>query len=144
MDRDDLLQFLRAHRWAIEATSSPTAQPQAAIIGVAVTDTLELVFDTLASSRKAANLRANSRIALVIGGWNEADPRTVQYEGKVDFPEGSELERVRAIYFATFKDGATRLSWPGITYVRVVPHWIRFSDFRTDPPTILEQAFSNA
>jgi pyridoxine/pyridoxamine 5'-phosphate oxidase len=96
MDRDDLLQFLRAHRWAIEATSSPTAQPQAAIVGVAVTDKLELVFDTLASSRKAANLRANSRIALVIGGWNEADPRTVQYEGKVDFPEGSELERVRA------------------------------------------------
>jgi pyridoxine/pyridoxamine 5'-phosphate oxidase len=77
---------MRAHRWAIEATSSPGNEPQAAIIGIAVTEELELVFDTLASSRKAANLRANPRIALVIGGWNDADPRTVQYQGVADFP----------------------------------------------------------
>jgi hypothetical protein len=71
MDSQALLTFIRAHRWAIEATSSPGNEPQAAIIGIAVTEELELVFDTLASSRKAANLRASPRIALVIGGWND-------------------------------------------------------------------------
>jgi len=78
MNREALLTFLRLHRWAIEATSTLSGEPQAAIIGIAVTDDLELVFDTLSSSRKSGNLRANPRIALVIGGWNDADPRTVQ------------------------------------------------------------------
>jgi pyridoxine/pyridoxamine 5'-phosphate oxidase len=143
MDKADLLSFLRSHRWAIEATASATLAPQAAIIGIAVTDHLELVFDTLASSRKAANLRANPRIALVIGGWNDSDPRTVQYEGVTDLPKGAELDRLKQAYFAAFPDGPTRLSWPGITYVRVKPAWVRYSDFRSEPPLISEHSFSS-
>jgi len=137
----DLVSFIRSHRWAIEATTSTTLEPQAAIIGIAVTDQLELVFDTLASSRKVANLRANPRVALVIGGWDDNDPRTVQYEGVADFPSGAELEPFKQVYFATFPDGATRLSWPGITYVRVKPAWVRYSDFRSEPPVISERVF---
>ena len=141
MDSSALVAFIRAHRWAIEATSSLAGVPQAAIIGVAVTEQLELVFDTLASSRKAANLQANPRVALVIGGWNDAEPRTLQYAGDVDFPIGAELEKVRQVYFAAFPDGPTRLSWPGITYVRVKPRWVRFSDFTVEPPAIDEREF---
>ncbi len=99
-----------------------------------MTEELELVFDTLASSRKAANLRANPRIALVIGGWNDAEPRTVRYQGVADFPVGAALEELRKTYFAAFPDGPTRLSWPGITYVRVKPQWIRYSDYTVEPP----------
>jgi general stress protein 26 len=141
VNESDLLTFLRAHRWAIEATAATTLAPQAAIIGFAVTDEFELVFDTLTSSRKAANLRANPRIALVIGGWNDSDARTVQFEGVADFPGGAELERLKQVYFAAFPDGPTRLSWPGITYVRVKPAWVRYSDFRTEPPVVTEHAF---
>jgi len=127
----ELLSFLRSHRWAIEATVSTAQLPQAAIIGVVTTDQLELVFDTLASGRKAMNLRANPRVALVIGGWNDGDPRTVQYEGVADFPAGAELERLKQAYFAAFPSGPTRHLLPGITYVRVKPTWVRYSDFRT-------------
>jgi mannose-6-phosphate isomerase-like protein (cupin superfamily) len=140
MDRADLLAFLRRYRWAIEATSAPDQAPQAAIIGYAVTDRLELVFDTLASSRKAANLRANPRIALVIGGWS-GEPRTVQYEGLADFPSGAALEPLQRVYFETFPDGPARLAWPGITYVRVTPLWLRSSDFTVEPPRIAEHRF---
>ncbi|HEX3139320.1 MAG TPA: pyridoxamine 5'-phosphate oxidase family protein [Rhizobacter sp.] len=138
MNPSELLAFLRAHHWAIEASSSLDGAPQAAIIGFAVTDQLELVFDTLSSSRKAANLRVNPRLALVIGGWNEAQPKTLQYEGDADFPGGDELERLRQTYFKAFPNGPTRLSWPGITYVRVRPRWVRFSDFSVEPPAISE------
>jgi hypothetical protein len=93
----ELVSFLRAHKWAIEATVWLEESPQAAIIGVAVSDGLELVFDTLSSSRKAVNLRQNPRIALVIGGWGDADPRTLQYEGVADFPEGAELEHLKSV-----------------------------------------------
>ncbi len=142
MNHAGLLTFLREHRWAIEATSTLTGAPQAAIIGVAVTEELELVFDTLASTRKAANLRVNPRVAVVMGGWNDAEARTVQYEGIADFPIGEELDRLKLVYYSVFPDGPSRLSWPGITYVRVKPRWIRFSDFTVEPPAISEHAFS--
>lgn len=141
MDHKALLGFLRSYRWAVEATASVQNSPQAAIIGFAITDQLELLFDTLASSRKAANLRANPRIALVIGGWNDSEPKTLQYEGVADFPVGPELESLKDVYFAAFPDGPSRLAWPGITYVRIKPRWLRFSDFTVDPPSIFEQNF---
>lgn len=141
--RATLLAFLRSHRWAIEATTSPDGMPQAAIIGIAVGDQLELVFDTLSSSRKAINLQTGSRIALVVGGWNDDDPRTIQYEGVADFPKGAELDRLKALYFDAFPDGPSRLAWPGITYVRVKPRWIRFSDYTAEPPAIDEYRFDS-
>lgn len=142
MDDSAILTFIRSHRYAIEATVSPDHSPQAAIIGFAATEQFELVFDTLASTRKAANLRDNPRIALVIGGWKDNDSRTVQYEGVADIPVGAELERLKQAYFAVFPDGPTRLSWPGITYVRVKPKWMRYSDFTAEPPAIVEHGFA--
>ena len=63
-----LLDFVRSHRLAVEASVSPTGAAQAAVVGFAITDQFEIVFDTLASTRKAQNLRKNPKIALVIGG----------------------------------------------------------------------------
>ena len=60
-------------------------------MGFVVTDKFEIVFDTLATTRKAANLRQNHRCAFVIGGFTEGDERTVQYEGTADEPAGEEL-----------------------------------------------------
>lgn len=131
--RDELLQFLRAQPWAVEATVTGEGGPQAAVIGVAVSDELELVFDTLATSRKARNLRANPRVALVIG-WDHG--QTAQLEGLADEPVGAELRRVQDVYLRRFPDGHARAALPDIVYVRVVPSWIRYTDFRTTPPTV--------
>jgi hypothetical protein len=140
MSRDELLAFLRRYRLAVEASVNPGAAAQAAVVGIAVTDRFEIVFDTLASSRKMQNLRRNPRIALVIGGLTDGEVRTVQYEGIADEPSGDELERLKAIYYEVYPDGPSRLAWPGLTYVRVRPSWIRYSDFSADPPQILEFA----
>jgi pyridoxine/pyridoxamine 5'-phosphate oxidase len=137
MTRAELVRFLRRSKLAVEASVAPDGAPQAAVIGVAVTDELELVFDTLTSSRKYRNLVADPRIALVIG-WDDA--ATVQLEGVVDFPSGAELDRVRACYFAVYPDGRDRLAWPGITHARVRPRWVRYSDFTQEPPRIVELA----
>jgi pyridoxine/pyridoxamine 5'-phosphate oxidase len=127
MTRAELLQFLRKHRYAVQATTTADGAPQAAVIGIAVTDELELVFDTLGTTRKALNLRRDARIALVIG-WDEE--QTVQLEGRADEPSGSELARLKRAYFERFPDGPERETWPDITYFRVRPHWARYSDFR--------------
>jgi hypothetical protein len=138
MNATDLLEFLRRYRLAVQASVSPSCAPQAAVVGFAVTDRLEIIFDTLESTRKARNLRLNDRLALVIGGVTDGDERTVQIQGIADEPSGLELERLREAYYRVHPDGPSRLSWPGLVYVRVRPTWARYSDYRNDPPIIVE------
>ena len=125
MNRKQLVEFMRAQKWAVEASVSSESTPQAAVIGVAVTDALELVFATMGDTRKAKNLRANPRVAFVIG-WD--DGKTLQYEGVADEPTGDELARLKQAYFAKFPDGVEREGWDGITYFRARPTWLRLSD----------------
>jgi hypothetical protein len=136
----ELLAFMRTHRVAVQASVGPAAAPQAAVVGIAITDRFEVVFDTLGSSRKAGNLRANPSIALVMGGLMPGDERTVQYEGVADEPEGPDRERLTEAYYGVYPDGRDRLSWPGLTYFRVRPQWIRYSDFGQATPLIVEFA----
>ena len=134
----ELLEFMRTQRLAVEASCSPEGAAQAAVVGVAVTGALEIVFDTLDTTRKTRNLRSSPRAAFVLGGWGAGDERTVQFEGLADEPVGAELERVKQAYFAVWPDGPSRASWPGLTYFRVRPTWIRFSNFNHAPPQIVE------
>jgi len=138
MTARDLLVFLRTQRLGIQASVATTGMPQAAVVGIAISDRFEIVFDTVASSRKAVNLRSHPKAALVIGGLTPGDERTVQLEGLADEPSGEELERLKRVYYAVYPDGPSRLSWPGLIYVRVRPTWARFSDFNQGPPLIVE------
>jgi hypothetical protein len=138
MTTAELLAFMRANRLAVQASVSNTSAAQAAVVGIAVTDAFELVFDTLDSTRKVANLRTNPRVAFVIGGSAPGDERTAQYEGVADEPSGPERDRIRAAYFSVWPDGPSRAKWPGLVYVRVRPTWIRYSDFMRDPPLVVE------
>lgn len=132
---DFLVTFLRRHKLAVVATVSSQNAPQAAVVGVAITDELELIFDTTQSTRKAVNLRRDGRVAAVIG-WDEE--QTVQLEGVADEPVGAELDALQRRYFEAHPDGRERLASPGITYFRVRPRWIRYSDFRGPAPAIEE------
>lgn len=138
MTRSDLLAFLRSQRYAVQTSVAADGSPQAAVVGIAVTADFELIFDTLTSTRKAVNLARDGRIAFVVGPLDAEAAVTVQCEGLVDQPSGAELDRVRDAYFVVFPDGRDRQSLPGITYFRARLTWLRYSDFRTDPPTILE------
>jgi hypothetical protein len=124
--RDQLLRFLQAQRLGVVATISPAGDPQSAVVGIAVTRQLEIVFDTLGSTRKCENLRRLPKIS-VVTGWDQEI--TVQYEGVADEPSGTELERLKMCYFGVYPDGVERQRWEGITYFRIRPTWIRYSDF---------------
>ncbi|TWB87570.1 pyridoxamine 5'-phosphate oxidase [Bradyrhizobium macuxiense] len=110
-------------------------EPQAAVVGIAVGDDLEIIFDTLTTSRKYQNVRADPRVALVIG-WDAE--QTAQLEGVADFPTGAELTACKQVYFAAWPDGPEREAWPTIGYVRVRPRWMRFSDFGAVPARVEE------
>ena len=137
MTREALLAFMRSERYAVQASVSTGQSAQAAVVGIAVSDSFEIVFDTSSRSRKATNLQRNA-IAFVIGGTQDGDERTVQYEGLATFPTGDELQRAQELYFSVFPDGRDRLAWPGLIHIRVMPVWIRYSDFNAQPPEIVE------
>jgi hypothetical protein len=136
--REQLLAFMRQERYAVQASVSPSGAPQAATVGVVVSDQFEVFFDTLGSSRKASNLRRHPVAALVIGPVAAGSTRTVQVEGVADEPDGADLARLLELYFARFPDGRQRQAWPGIAYLRVRPTWLRYSDYSSDPPEIVE------
>lgn len=137
MTLDDIVDFIAGQTLGVVATVGPDGQPQAAAVGIAVTERAELIFDSVDSSRKVRNVRRDRRVAVVVGGSME-DERTVQVDGVADEPDGAEGERIREAYFRRYPDGRGRLSWAGITHVRVVPHWLRWSDYNVTPPVIEE------
>jgi hypothetical protein len=137
ISRDDIQVFINARRYGVIATNSVSGAPESAIVGLAATMALELVFDTLDTTRKIANLRRDPNVSAVIGF---TDDGALQYEGVADEPTGEDLARVQHVYFEAFPDGPERLKWPGITYVRIRPSWLRFASY-TDPARNVEMVF---
>lgn len=135
MDHAELYAFLRLQRLGVVSSLGPEGTPQSALVGVAVTPGLEVVFDTLRTKRKYRNLMARPACSVVLGVSGE---QTVQLEGVAAEPLGAELERLREIYFSVWPDGRTRLQWTGLVHVVVRPRWLRYSDFDRRPPRIEE------
>ena len=125
--RPQILAFLKTKKFAVVASVSPEGKPQSAVVGIAVTDDLEILFDTLTTTRKVRNLRRARSVSLVVG-WDR-DEITVQIDGIADEPHGAELARLKETYFASHPGGREREGWPNITWVRIRPQWLRYSDF---------------
>lgn len=138
LTRAELLSFLRHHRYAVQSSVSPQGTPQAAVVGVAITDRFEVVFDTLETSRKAQNLRANPAVALTFGSLATDAARTVQMEGRAVQATGPDRERLITAYLEVFPDGVERQDWTGLVYFCVTPSWLRYSDFSVMPPVVEE------
>jgi general stress protein 26 len=128
----ELRAYMQSHKLAVAATSGADGGPQSALVGVAVTPSLEVVFDTLSTSRKHANLRRDPRIAVTFSG---PDEQTLQYEG-LAFPvsvTGAEDEFYREVYYEAWPEGRRHLDWPHLAYWRVTPRWARYSDYAQGP-----------
>lgn len=139
MDKAAIHAFMAQHRYGVLSSIGLDGSPQSALVGIAVTPELEVVFDTVRSSRKYPNLIARTFCSFVVGGWDSE--RTVQFEGIAVEPIGAELGRYQQAYFAVWPDGPSRLSWPGLTHFAVRPRWLRYSDFEQRPPQIVELNF---
>ena len=140
MTEADLYTFMAKQKLGVLGTISPTASPQSALVGIATTPQLEIVFDTVKTSRKYPNLITHPACSFVIGGWGSGE-QTVQYEGIAEELTPPALQRYQAAYFKAWPDGPARMSWPGIVYFVVRPTWIRYSDFDQNPPLIREFSF---
>src|SRR5512136_2367289 len=115
-----MLAYIRRHKLAVIATIGADGGPQSALVGVGATNELEVVFDTLSTTRKHANLQRDRRIAITFSGPGE---QTLQYEGEA-LPvsvAGAEDEVYRQAYYEAWPEGRERLQWQNLVYWRVVP-----------------------
>ncbi len=140
MTETELYAFMARHRLGVLGTICQRGTPQSALVGIAITPQLEIIFDTVKASRKYPNLIARPSCSFVIGGWGPGE-QTVQFEGEAEELKSPSLERYQAAYFNVWSDGPARMSWPGIVYFVVRPTWIRYSDFDQNPPVMREFTF---
>jgi general stress protein 26 len=138
MTKQELYEFIQRHDLAVLATVSPALTSESALVAFAVTPDLEIIFDTVRSSRKYTNLKQNASISFVIGWEGEI---TIQYEGEAEEPTGAELHRYKSLYFARYPDGRSREVWPGIVYFKVKPKWIRYCDYNPESRELPEFTF---
>ncbi len=134
MDRTDLLAYLKGQRYGVLGSLSAEGEPQGALVGYAVTPALQILFDTIRSSRKYRNLLAHPRASFTVGAGcathaTELDERTVQFEGIAEELSGEALARLRPVYYHAWPDGSDREAWSEITWFVLHPLWIRYSDY---------------
>jgi len=135
MTKDFIYNFIKQHNLAVLSTLSEEHKPEAALIGFAISEDLEIVFDTVKTSRKYPNLLQNPFVAVVIGWDNET---TVQYEGIATELSGPEADYYKDIYFEVYPDGRERaVTWPHIVHFKITPKWIRYSNF--NDPVVIEE-----
>ena len=108
-----IYDYIKRNKLAVVATVSSDSQSESALVGIAVTTDLKIIFDTSSKSRKYKNIVENQSVSLVIGWENET---TIQYEGK------------------------DREKWNDISYICIEPKWIRYSDFN-EPMKIEERYY---
>lgn len=124
MDKKDLvLQFLKKHKIGVIATSSPEGKPEAAVVGVAVTDDFEVIFNTYPHTRKYKNIEQNNSVAFVIG-WDEGI--TVQLEGEACEIFDQEREEARKIYYANNEEAKKYNAMGDNRCFKVTTKWLRY------------------
>jgi pyridoxine/pyridoxamine 5'-phosphate oxidase len=115
MTRAQFVAFVRAARQGVVATVDVRGNPEAALVGLAVTDEAEVIFDSLTEKRKVRNIGAHPRVALVVG-WDNGV--SVQVEGSADIVSGAERGSYGEVYLSQFP-GARALAGCPIHRVRV-------------------------
>ena len=135
MDREAICRVMQQYRYGVVCSVSAQGVPQSALVGIAVTPEMEIIFDTVRSSRKHANLLRYPVCSFVVGWGGE---QTIQFEGLAKELSGEGRERYLEMYFAVWPECRAHLQWPDITHFVVTPTWIRYSDYDQRPPLIKE------
>lgn len=138
MDQKQIVKdFLKDRKHMIIATES-NGIPEAALVGFASFDNLNLIFGTSIQSRKFQNIQNNSRVAIV---FTDDEKATVQYEGVVSILIGNELAEYKEVYFKKNPSAKQFESDPNQVYLKVVPIWLRYTEVKSGEREVFEIRF---
>jgi general stress protein 26 len=131
-----IYQFISQHLLGVVTTVNKDNTPEAALVGIAVSEELEIIFDTVTSSRKYHNILQNPQVALVIGWDNDVKFLYECYATVLG--DDAEAKSLKEIYFKAYPDGRDRVkTMPGLVHIKVTPRWLLYSNF--NQPQIIEE-----
>lgn len=130
-----VLDFLKTQKHMSIGTINSNGNPEAAYVGFGEKDDLSLIFGADSTSRKCKNIQKNPTVALVFGD-NKAI--TIQYEGTAAVLKGKELEEYQELYFKKTPSALQYKDAENQVFLKIVPHWIRYTDYNKDPEEIFE------
>ncbi len=138
-EKNTIRDFIKNFDHCVMATVTPEGLPECAIIEFAETPELEIIFDTSNEYRKYKNIKHQPYVAFAIGS---RDANTgLQYEGTAKEIQGSELIAAKEIFFSKCPDARKWENDPTSVYFKVIPSWIRYRSYATDPMTEFEINF---
>ncbi|MBI1863070.1 pyridoxamine 5'-phosphate oxidase family protein [Candidatus Microgenomates bacterium] len=138
-----LFAFIKEHPAAHLATVTHDGKPFASTVYVYANTSAEIYIATLEETEKFKNIQANRYVALVI--TDEVNQRTVQIQGTAAEETDPEV-RMAMIQQLAQVQARNKSGWPPpiikldkgrVRLVKVVPTWIRFSDFG-DSDTVVQ------
>lgn len=135
-----ILGFLTKHRVCSLTTLLPDGSPHAAALHYSHKDSpLTLFFSTENTSKKCqALLGGKSTKASVVVGFSEEEWITFQMDGEVKaILEPEELKEAKTIHYPKHPDSKQYENAPETLFLSFMPHWWRYTDYNTDPPSIL-------
>ncbi len=137
--QQEIPEFLKNKdpKLCVIATASKSGKPECAVMGYTVLDDLTIILSTDNASRKWQNLQENPQVALTFG-WS-FEELNVQYDAVAKLiTEGNALQECEAAYFANHPEAAEFKGLPETAYIKVIPYWLRLSDYTVEPPRIEE------
>ncbi|MFI5205339.1 MAG: pyridoxamine 5'-phosphate oxidase family protein [Candidatus Paceibacterales bacterium] len=134
-----ILEFIKQHHIAAIATVNSYSLPEASIVGFAVRHDFTIHIATYDSSRKFLNLKRNPRVALVVG-WEHG--KTVQIEGHAEqITDPEEIKDIEWTDLEKMPTVAKYIKPDRAVFLKIIPKWLKYSDFSTEPWKIEELRF---
>jgi pyridoxine/pyridoxamine 5'-phosphate oxidase len=133
-----IYDFLKGQIHMVISTTNKDGNPEAALVGFAQAEDLSLIFGTYTTTRKYTNIVTNPHVAIVFGNQERI---TVQYEGIASVLTGEELHTYKSVYFAKNPSSQRYEHHEHQIYLKVVPKWIRYTNFNKQPAEIFEITF---
>ncbi len=138
--KEKLAQFLTTHRVCSLTTLLPDGTPHAAALHYSHTeDPLTLYFSTEKSSRKCQGiLNGESVMGSVVIGFSEEEWVTLQMDGEVTaVSDDAVLKKAHAIHYSKHPNSEKYKDDPETLFLAFSPTWWRYTDYNTDPLTII-------
>jgi general stress protein 26 len=134
-----IVAFLEKHRVCSLTTMLPDNIPHAAALHYSTNgDLFELYFSTEKSSKKCEGLLSGKTVkSSLVVGFSEEEWVTLQMDGEVEVVSDNDLEKVQKIHYARHPNSAKYKDKPETIFLKFTPKWWRYTDYNTDPLTII-------
>ena len=136
--KQNILKILQTCHFGVIATNSQNGlAPESAVVAFSYTENLEIIFGSFITTRKNINIQNNPKVSFVIG-WDNTNKTTIQVEGNAILLESEERIKVQEEHCRRNSESKKYINDPRQQYFKVVPYWIRYSNFSTNPQEVWE------